>query len=177
MFFILNQHQTSFSRNKIKKNQQKHQIYSQYKLRNVFWFTRLTHRHGRYWSLFSHMLSVTFQNIAKQNNFQAKTMFTTGETVGLAEWIIVDTYLVFLTLTCDSVMPKAKANLALSGPAKYFVCSKVFSRAKICWPENVGLVCFFLGSWSNEWCLDDKSENKMICVGSNWEDDQAVDHA
>ena len=33
----------------------------------------------------------TFQNLAKQNKFQAKTMFTTGETVGLAEWIIDDT--------------------------------------------------------------------------------------
>ena len=31
-----------------------------------------------------------FQNLAKQNIFQAKTMFTTGETVGLADWIIDD---------------------------------------------------------------------------------------
>ena len=30
----------------------------------------------------------TFQNVAKQN--KANTMFVTGETVGLAEWIIVD---------------------------------------------------------------------------------------
>ena len=29
----------------------------------------------------------TFQNLAKQNKFQAKTMFTTGEIVVLAEWI------------------------------------------------------------------------------------------
>ena len=29
----------------------------------------------------------TFQNLAKQNKFQAKTMFTTGKTVGRAEWI------------------------------------------------------------------------------------------
>jgi hypothetical protein len=43
------------------------------------------------------------------------------------------------TLTCDSVMPSAYASLALSGPARYLVCSNVFSRAKICWPENVGL--------------------------------------
>ena len=47
------------------------------------------------------MLSVrtyvpTFQNLAKQNKFQAKTMFTTGETVGLAEWIIDDTCLFVL---------------------------------------------------------------------------------
>ena len=31
----------------------------------------------------------------KQNNFQAKTMFTTGESVGLAEWIIDDTCIVY----------------------------------------------------------------------------------
>ena len=39
------------------------------------------------------MLSVrlsvpTFQNLAKQNKFQAKTMFTTGKIMGMAEWII-----------------------------------------------------------------------------------------
>ena len=38
----------------------------------------------------------TFQNLAKQNKIQAKTMFTTGETVGLAEWIIDNTCLVYL---------------------------------------------------------------------------------
>ena len=38
----------------------------------------------------------TFPNLAKQNKFLAKTMFTTGETVGLAEWIIDDSYLVFV---------------------------------------------------------------------------------
>ena len=37
----------------------------------------------------------TFQNLAKQN--KAKTMFATGETVGLAEWIIDDTCLVYFT--------------------------------------------------------------------------------
>ena len=34
----------------------------------------------------------TFQNLAKQN--KAKTMFATGETMGLAEWIVDDTCLV-----------------------------------------------------------------------------------
>ena len=34
----------------------------------------------------------------KQNKFQAKTMFTTGETVGLAEWIIDDPCLLFCVL-------------------------------------------------------------------------------
>ena len=35
---------------------------------------------------------LTYQNLAKQNKFKAKTMFATGETVGLAEWIIDDTF-------------------------------------------------------------------------------------
>ena len=35
-------------------------------------------------------------HFSKQNQFQAKTMFTTGETVGLAEWIMDDTCLVSL---------------------------------------------------------------------------------
>lgn len=48
------------------------------------------------------------------------------------------------TLTCDSVIPREYASLALSGPAKYLVCSKVFSRAKIWCPVKVGRVCFFL---------------------------------
>ena len=34
----------------------------------------------------------------KQNKFQAKRMFATGESVGLADWIIDDTCLVFLRL-------------------------------------------------------------------------------
>ena len=33
-------------------------------------------------------------HFSKQNKFQAKTMFATGETVGLAEWIIDDSCLV-----------------------------------------------------------------------------------
>lgn len=49
-----------------------------------------------------------------------------------------------LTLTCDSVIPSEYASRALSGPAKYLVCSKVFSRAKIWCPVKVGRVCFFL---------------------------------
>ena len=35
-------------------------------------------------------------NLAKQTKFQAKTTFTTGETLGLAKWIIDDTCLVVL---------------------------------------------------------------------------------
>ena len=44
-----------------------------------------------------HMLSVRthFSKSNKTNKFPAKTMFTTGETVDLAEWIIDDTCLVF----------------------------------------------------------------------------------
>ena len=66
-----------------------------------YWSTRPTLGHGRYWSLFSQF----FQNIAKQNKFQANTMFTTGETMGLAEWIIDDTCLVFLALFNKSIPP------------------------------------------------------------------------
>ncbi len=51
-------------------------------------------------------------------------------------------------MTCDSDIPSANASFALSGPARYLVCSKVFSSAKICWPENVGRVCFFFPSRS-----------------------------
>ena len=52
-------------------------------------------------SLFSYVSSVrssvpTLQNNSKQNNFQVKTIvITTGVSVGLAEWIIDDTCLVF----------------------------------------------------------------------------------
>ena len=38
--------------------------------------------------------SVRPSPLSKQNKFQAKTMFATGETVGLAEWIYDDTCLV-----------------------------------------------------------------------------------
>ena len=46
----------------------------------------------------SRPLVIIFQNLAKQNKFQANTMFTTGETLGLAEWIIDDTCLVIVIL-------------------------------------------------------------------------------
>ena len=48
-------------------------------------------------TVFAHVVRTsvpTFQNLGKQN--KATTMFDTGETVGLAEWIIDDTCLVFL---------------------------------------------------------------------------------
>lgn len=48
-------------------------------------------------------------------------------------------------------MPSEYASLALSGPARYLVCSKVFSRAKIWCPLKVGLVCFFFPAVS-VWC-------------------------
>ena len=51
--------------------------------------------------VFTHVLppSVpTFQNLAKQNKFQLKTMFATSETVGPAEWIIDDTCIVVFVL-------------------------------------------------------------------------------
>ena len=61
------------------------------------WSTRPTHSHGRLWSLFSHMLSV--RPSIRLSPQQQKTMVATGETVGLAEWIIGDTCLVFSTLS------------------------------------------------------------------------------
>ena len=63
----------------------------------VFWSTRPDHSHTRWWSLFSFTLSVrpfVRPYFSKQNKFQAKIMFATDETVGLAEWIIDDTCLV-----------------------------------------------------------------------------------
>ena len=44
----------------------------------------------------------SFQNLAKQN--KVKTMFATGETVDLAEWITVDTCLVFIYFAVIQVM-------------------------------------------------------------------------
>ena len=70
------------------------------------WSTRPTH---------SHMLSVrpSVQNLAKQNKCQAKTMFTTGETVGLAKWIIDDTSLVlfFCQSSCFFLFSLGPKNL------------------------------------------------------------------
>uniref|UniRef100_A0A1I8HFA5 Angiotensin-converting enzyme n=1 Tax=Macrostomum lignano TaxID=282301 RepID=A0A1I8HFA5_9PLAT len=44
------------------------------------------------------------------------------------------------------VFNQGGASRALSGPARYLCCSKVFSRAKICCPLKVGRVCFRLPS-------------------------------
>ena len=65
------------------------------------WSTQPTHSHAGSDHCFhtcSPSILPTFQNLAKLNKFQAKTMFTTCETVGLAEWIIDDTCLVLLLL-------------------------------------------------------------------------------
>lgn len=69
-----------------------------------------------------------------------------------------------LTLTWDSVMPSAYASFARSGPARYLVCSKVFSSAKICCPLNVGLVCFFLPSLSWFELFTATREKRKICI-------------
>ena len=37
----------------------------------------------------------TFQNLAKQNKVQARIVIATGGTVGLAEWIIDDTHVLY----------------------------------------------------------------------------------
>ena len=69
--------------------------------------------------VFAHVVSpyvrpTTFQNIAKQNKFQAKTMFTTGENVGLAEWIIEARNILFLHLekTFPRFVAKSKAKIS-----------------------------------------------------------------
>ena len=49
-------------------------------------------------TIFAHVLcpSVpTFKNLTKQNKVQARVVITTGGTVGLTEWIIDDTYVLF----------------------------------------------------------------------------------
>ena len=46
----------------------------------------------------------TFRNLAEQNKFQVKTMFTTGEIVGLAEWIIDDTCLVLYIIRDETCL-------------------------------------------------------------------------
>ena len=69
--------------------------------KSFFWSTRPTHSHGRKGSVFSHMLSVR-PSIRPSPLFkfrktkQQKTMFAIGVTMGLAEWIIDDTWLVFI---------------------------------------------------------------------------------
>ena len=62
-------------------------------------FARVAH-------LYVHTSVPTFQNLAKQN--KVKTMFTTGETVGLAEWIIDDTCLVLCTNWNVTIMSLVK---------------------------------------------------------------------
>ena len=67
-----------------------------------FWSTWPTHSHGRYSDHYFRtccpfLLPSPF--FTKQNKFQAKTMFTCGETVGMAEWIIDDTYFSFFPST------------------------------------------------------------------------------
>ena len=45
--------------------------------------------------VFAHLVRSSVRpHFSKQNKFQAKAMFATGETVDLAEWIIDDTSLV-----------------------------------------------------------------------------------
>ena len=46
--------------------------------------------------VFAHVVRSSVRpHFSNQNKFQAKTMFATGGTVGLADWIIVGTYVLF----------------------------------------------------------------------------------
>ena len=92
-----------------------------------FWSTRPTHSHAGCDHCFhkwcpcvraSVRTSVpTFQNLSKQNKFQVKTMFISGETVGLAGWIIDDSCLVSFQFIVGFQMMKEKdrrmANLCI----------------------------------------------------------------
>ena len=64
------------------------------------WSTRPNLSQGHRTIVFAHFVrpyrSSVRPHFSKQNQFQAKTMLATGEIVGLAEWIIDDTYLVLL---------------------------------------------------------------------------------
>ena len=61
----------------------------------MYWSTRPTHSLGRQESLFSQKSSVCPHFSKSGITNKVKTMFATGETVGLAEWIIDDPCLVF----------------------------------------------------------------------------------
>ena len=57
--------------------------------------------HLRKWCLSVNPFVIFFQNLAKQNNIQVRIGIATGGTVGLAEWIIDGThvlYFLFLSL-------------------------------------------------------------------------------
>ena len=56
--------------------------------------------------VFAHVRPSTRPHFSKQNKFHAKTMFATGETVGLAEWIIDDTCHVCSTLVRVTFKPE-----------------------------------------------------------------------
>ena len=74
-------------------------------------------------------------------------------------------FILVFTFTCDSDIPNAKASFALSGPARYLVCSKVFSSANICCPENVGRVCFrFPSELRPTFALDDIPTKKKTNI-------------
>ena len=49
------------------------------------------------------MVSVlpTFQNLPKQNNFQVRIVIATGDTVGLAEWIIDGTNILLFDVVAN----------------------------------------------------------------------------
>ena len=63
---------------------------------SICWSTWPIHTHCHCFCTCRPSVRPTFQNLAKQN--KVKTMFATGETVGLAEWIINDNCLVFVCI-------------------------------------------------------------------------------
>ena len=60
-------------------------------------------------NVFAHVVRPYVSKSNKQNKFQAKTMFTISETVGLSDWIIGDTCLVsFLSFKSNFQKPLCK---------------------------------------------------------------------
>ena len=59
-------------------------------------FTASTDSYFHTWCLYVRASISTFQNLAKQNKVQVRTVIATGGTVGLAEGIIDDTHLMYI---------------------------------------------------------------------------------
>ena len=86
----------------------------------------------------------TFQNLAKQNKFQARTVIATGGTVGLAEWIIDDTHFLFFlywekiavicgSLSCHDLLLPPQNKLQFKFDSHLFAYVKSASYKSFSW--------------------------------------------
>ena len=133
----------------------------------LFWSTRPTHSHGRYWSLFSNMLSVrpsVSKSRKKQNNFQARIAIATGGTVGSGQ---VDhwwhTCLVFLSmqqkrwwktyeivsqdLLCVAIFSNWRYNKMNDEFSSHFTCSKLGASLSPSWPWPIRQLWILIKAW------------------------------